>query len=388
MTFRRFPLALAAVLLTAVILACSLTGTPLPPPMAAPTDVPIAAPTDVSPMPTSPPPTETLIVAHVEPEFRLYSLDGALVETRPAEGMSYPRPNTAQVIGDAIYYVAAPGASFSEVVRRVTSDGVVDLEFTRSDAPGLAFSVSADGAHIAWSHTSYAEGPPFSQLWTAAIDGSGPTLVAQSEADDIEEFFVLEPVKWLDDGDLIYAWQVSGIGGYILFFGWSSLYRYDVETAATTPLAAVAPNVTAPCWSDVTLDGAFALGACGSERAVVEREAATGIETVFPVLPEQGQAGAAVYAPQPGRLAYAIARSNPDDEFGQLVLVAGTGGAPAAIASQAPGAFGRLAWVDDSRLAAGYWQDLGPAESFIDLLNTDGSRSPIAAGELVGLMRR
>jgi hypothetical protein len=373
--------------LALALLACNL-GQPAAPTAAILTSVP-SEPAAPTPLPTAAPATETLVVTHVEPEFRLYAVDGTLVEARPAEGMSYPRPNTAQVVGDAIYYVASPGAMVGAVVRRVASDGIVDLEFTRSDEPGLAFAVSDDGSRIAWSHTSYLSGPPFSQLWTAAIDGSGATLVTQTETDDdIEEYFVLEPVEWLDDGDLVYAWQVTGIGGYILFFGWSSLYRYDVDAAATTPLVGVAPNVTAPCWSDVTRDGAFALGACGDDRAVVERAAATGSETVFPVLPEQGQAGAAVYAPQPGTLAYAIARSNPDDEAGQIVLVAGVGAPPAPIASQAPGAFGRLMWIDESRLAASYWLGLGPAESFVDLVGLDGSRIPLAAGELIGLMWR
>jgi hypothetical protein len=376
------PLAVVAL----ALLACRLGGAAV----AEPT-VPASAPTEPAvptQLPTAAPAVEPLVVTHVDPEFRITSLDGTLVETRPAEGMSYPRPNTAQVVGDAIFYVAGPGAMAGQVVRRVASDGIADLEFTRSQEPNLAFAVSPDGARIAWSHTSWLSGPPLSELWMAAIDGSSPILVAQTEADDdIAEYFVLEPVSWLDDGDLVYAWQVTGIGGYILFFGWSSLYRYDAAAASTTPLAGVEPDVTAPCWTDVTADGAFVLGACGDSREVIERDTATGVEKVFPLLPDQGQAGAAVYGPMPDLLAYAIARGNPDDEAGQVVTVAGEG-APAAIASQSPGAFGVLAWVDESRLVAGYWLGGGPAESFVDLVGLDGSRSPIAAGELIGLMRR
>jgi hypothetical protein len=180
---------------------------------------------------------------------------------------------------------------------------------------------------------------------------------------------------------------VTGIGGYILFFGWSSLYRYDAA-AGTTPLAGLAPNVTAPCWSDVSPDGSFALGACGEARAVVERDVNSGAITVFPPLPDQGQAGAAAYSPQPGRLAYGIARSNPDDEFGQLVLVDGSGVPPTAVASQDLGAFSWIEWIDADRMAVSYWQDAGFAASFVDLIGLDGSRTPIGEGQLIGLMRR
>jgi hypothetical protein len=309
------------------------------------------------------------------------------VETRSAEGLSWARPNTAQVVGQDIYFVAEGAGQGSAVVRRVTSSEMSNLEFTRSKDPSetVAFTIAADQSRIAWAHTSWSGGPPFSQLWIAGIDGSAALLVTQTDtADDIAEFFVLEPVRWLEDGDLVFAWQVSGIGGYILFFGWSSLYRYDVATGAITPLVGMAPDVTAPCWSDLTDDGVEAVGACGESGAVVERNTATGVETVLPVLPDQGQAGAAAYAPQNGRVGYAIARGDPDDEAGQLVLVPSRGEGPTVIASQAPGAFETLRWIDQERMVAGYWQ--GDA-TFVDAVAVDGSRRAVGPGRLVGLMR-
>lgn len=366
-------------------LACRLGGTPIAtslpsiaPPLEAAT--PTAAPVDT-------PAAEPLVVTHTDSEFRIYALDGTHVETRSAEGLSWARPNTAQVVGQDIYFVAEGAGQGSAVVRRVTSSEMIDLEFTRSKDPSetVSFTIAADQSRIAWAHTSWAGGPPFSQLWIAGIDGSAPLLVTQTDtADDIAEFFVLEPVRWLEDGDLVFAWQVSGIGGYILFFGWSSLFRYDVATGAITPLVGMAPDVTAPCWSDLTDDGVEAVGACGESRAVVERNTATGVETALPVLPDQGQAGAAAYAPQNGRLAYAIARGDPDDEAGQLVLVPSRGEGPTVIASQAPGAFETLRWIDQERMVAGYWQ--GDA-TFVDAVAVDGSRRTVGPGRLVGLMR-
>jgi hypothetical protein len=331
-------------------------------------------------MVASTPAAEPLVVTHLGAEFKIYALDGTLLETRPAEGLSWARPNTALVVGQAIYYVA--------VVRRVTSTGTRDLEFTRSDDPSLivTFAVSEDESRIGWSHTSWSGGPPFSQLWMSDIAGGSPILIAQTETlDDIAEFFVLEPVRWLDDGDLVYAWQVTGIGGYILFFGWSSMYSYDVASGAISPVASLAPDVTAPCWTGLTGDGAFAAGACGAAGEVIERNTQTGVDTVFPVLADQGQAGAAAHAPLGTRMAYAIARGDPEDEAGQLILVAARGEGPSLIASHAPGAFDEIQWIDEERMAVGYWD--GEA-TFVDVVAVDGSRSAVGQGRLIGLMRR
>ena len=379
---RRWILRIGAVVVAG--LACNLGGTPsaLPTPS---TSGPAGAATPMAPTPVTPP-EQPLIVTHLDPEFRIYTLDGDLVETRSAEGLSFSRPNTAHVVGDAVYYVAGGGVESGEVVRRVTSTESVDLAFTRSSEPtGLAFRVSQDGSHIAYSQTNWAAGPPFSQLWIAGIDGSSPTLVTQTDTqDDIPEYFVLEPVEWLDDGDLVFAWQVTGIGGYILFFGWSGLYRYDIGGGAVTPVAAVDAEFPSPCWSDVNGDGTFAVGACGGPAQILERSTATGSESLIPLLPEQGQAGAAAYAPSGDRFAYAIARSNPDDEAGQLVLLPGRGEGPAVIASHAPGAFDAILWLDEDRMAVGYWQ--GDA-SFVDLVTTVGARTPLGQGSLIGLMQ-
>ena len=386
MSTRRRPLTLPTSLLVLAGLACSLRGAPSASPVPSTQAPPEAAtPTAIV---VNTPAAEPLVVTHLGAEFQVYALDGTLLETRSAEGLSWARPNTAQVVGQAIYFVAEGAGEDGAVVRRVASTGTSDLEFTRSDDPSeiVTFAVSEDESRIAWGQASWASGPPFSQLWMAAIDGGTPVLIAQTETlDDIAEFFVLEPVRWLDDGDLVYAWQVTGIGGYILFFGWSSLYSYNVASGAISPVAALAPEVTAPCWTGLTGDGAFAAGACGAAGEVIERNTQTGVDTVFPVLADQGQAGAASYAPLGTRMAYAIARGDPENEAGQLVLVAARGDGPSLIASHAPGAFDEIEWIDEDRMAVGYWN--GEA-TFVDVVAVDGSRSAVGQGRLIGLMRR
>ena len=166
-------------------------------------------------------PAEPIIIAHVEPSFHLNALDGTLLETRSAEGLEWARPNAAQVVGEDSFYVQDQSPEQGAVVRRVGPVQAQDLEFTRSpQGNNLAFAVSPDGARIAWSSTAWGCAAPVSQLWLADIHGEGTQLVGETDPkDEINEWFVLEPVEWLEGGDLVYAWQVTGIGGYILFDG-------------------------------------------------------------------------------------------------------------------------------------------------------------------------
>ena len=339
---------------------------------------------EAPPPATEGPPPEPLVVTHRGDVFQVYSLDGRLRETRPAAGLDYARPNTAQVVGESIYYVDSTGSSLGGVVRRVTSAGVETLDFTAAeDLDTLTFAVSEDESRIAWTHSTFGVGV-FSQLWIANIDGSDSQVAVQSDpANGLAEYFALEAVRWMDGGDLIYAWQVTGIGGYILFFGWSSFYRYSPADGASTPLVPATEDDSGPCWYGLSPDGAFAAGGCGPD-GMGERDLSSGSEITFPVVPDQGQQGAADYSPSGARMAYAVARGNPEDERGQVLVRRNRGEDPAAIASLSPGYFERILWVDEDRMVAGY--STGEV-SAVDLLNLDGTRSQIGDGRLIGLMR-
>jgi hypothetical protein len=377
-------LILASVSCLALVLGCSLPGRVLgevPGSTAAP-DVPEV---ESTPPAGDTPAADSMIVTHQAPDFKVYSLEGKLVETRSAEGLAYARPNTAQVVGDSIYYVDSGGSSLGGVVRRVTADGVETLDFTSAEPQtSLTFAVSDDDQRIAWTLSSFDSAGVSSQLWIADLDGGNSQMIVESDpADSLAEYFALEAMRWMDDGDLIYAWQVTGIGGYILYFGWSSLYRYNPADGASTPLVAATADSSLPCWYGLSPDGAYAVTGCGPE-GMLERQLATSTDTVFPVMPDQGQQGAAAYSPSGARLAYAIARGNPDDEAGQVLMRLQRGEAPTSIASQSPGYFDRILWADEDRMVVGYFLSEGGS---VDLLNVDGTRSAIGGGALIGLMR-
>ncbi len=366
-----------------VVIACALPspGSPepedtLPPEVPAETEAPPAV---------EPPAAEPLVVGHQSDVFNLYALDGSLRETRSASGLGYSRPNTAQVAGESIYYVDSGGSSLGGVVRRVTAAGSTALDFTLAEAmASLTFAVSPDETRIAWTWSTWESTGVVSQLWIANLDGSNAQMVVQSDPnDDLEEYFALETVRWTSGGDLIYAWQVTGIGGYILFFGWSSFYLYSPTSGTSTPLVPADGEAAGPCWYSLSPDEVYAVGGCGAD-GMRERQLAGGGDTVFPAFPDQGQEGAAAYSPSGARLAYAIARGEYENESGQVVLRLNRGEAPSIVATHAPGYFDAIQWVDESRMAVAY--AVGEA-SALDLLNIDGTRARIGDGRLIGLMR-
>jgi hypothetical protein len=185
------------------------------------------------------------------------------------------------VVGNAVYYVDSGGESVGGVVRRVSGAGVDELSFTAAEGLAtLTFAVSPDGSRIAWSHSSWDATGNNSMLWVAGIDGSGQTLAVQATPNDaIDDFYVLEPVTWTADGDLVFAWQISGIGGYILYFGYSTLGLYHPSTGTVDELAGFDVSPGAPCWNSLSPDAAFAIGSCiaaSGAPGMRERDLATG----------------------------------------------------------------------------------------------------------------
>jgi len=400
---RALPILLAVLLTLGAALACSgpAPGTPpgseVPPTSeTVPTTVaPSATPVPPSETPAPPsetpiPPPEPLVVTRVEGTFNLYALDGALQAQWPASGLSWARPGIVQVVGNAVYYVKSSGGGLGGTVTRVTAAGSDELPFTSVESPAqLTFAVSSDQTRIAWAISRWEGAAPTSELRIADITGANMQTIVQSSPDDgIEDAYVLEAVRWMPDGTLIYAWQITGIGGYILFFGYSSLYRYDPTTGVSTGLVALPGRPGAPCWDTISPDGLYVAGACsfGAEGHLMEEwEIATGDESVFPVWPvDQGQAGAAAYSPSGEGFAYAIARGDMDRERGRLIVVAPRGAVPRQVALVDFGYIEEVFWADEVRIVFGYWQgDVG----HVDVVRVaDAARTAVGDGQLVGLM--
>jgi hypothetical protein len=305
--------------------------------------------------------------------FHILSLAGAELESWPAPGLEFPGEGTIQAAGDALYYLVR-----SEGVFRLTAGARTLLTFTA--LPGLeALAVAPDESRIAWSGYQANEAGLDGRLLTAPMDGSTVQVVAASSPDDeISEYFLPRPVRWTNSGDLLYSWQITGIGGYILFYGYSSFYLHS-STGGDADLTGLENGV---CWSDVSPDLAYAAGSCDSLQ-MREVELASGTEELFPLLPEEGVQGGAAYSPAGSQLVYLVARSNPEDEFGQVALRGRRGELPTSIAST-PGYFSRVEWIDEQRMLVSIG---GTAVNTVEVVTVSGERTPIAEGEWGTVLR-
>ncbi len=382
---KRSVLGLGPVAMVLALLACNLfsPATPSPMPSAmAPAGQTATVEPAAQASPTAMTAPEPKAVVFDAGSFRVLSLRGDTIATYPASGLQYVNPGQAQAVGDAVYYLDGQ----RHIVVKLSAVGVQDLAFT-SSPDFMAFAISPDGSRIAWATSKWGQGAPQSQLHLAAIDGSGAKVVAELATNGgLDPNYVLQPYRFLSNGDLLYAWQISGIGGYILFFGYSSLYRYSSSTGQSTVVVAAPASAGGPCWDATDGDASYVVGDCRGSSGVMgmrERQAGTGAEVVFPALSDQGQAGAGAYSPSGAQLAYAVARSNPDNEFGQIAVRPARDQAPKVIASQSPGYFSDIVWVDEERMVVqSYQRD----QATVELLLLTGERSTITKGQLVGLM--
>jgi hypothetical protein len=368
---RRPPLLVAAVLILAGI-ACALVP-------AEPTES-----TELLPTPTvtlEPDPTVAAAVIYRDSVFEFIGLDGERLERRSAEGMDDPQPRTVQVVGASVYYLDGG----QHVVRRVSSKDSQTLDFT--SRVGLSsFLISPNREHIAWVVSEFADSIT-SELWISDLNGGNPLLVERTDPARTERTaHILEPYRWTADGDLVYSWQPIGLGGYTLYGGYASFYRFSPAAKRTTsilPLTTISPGA---CWNSLSQDLTLAVGTCGADPGAITMRIltlGTGSEVVVPVVADQGTAGAAEFSPDGQRLAYAVARNDPEAEAGQVLLVdMAPGSQPIPLASLSDGHFRRLDWLDDDRLVVG---ESAGGEDRVVLLTLGAAEVPLGAGQLVGL---
>lgn len=371
-------LSAATLSLIFALLACNFGPPSTPPPTEQPPTAPAATGT---PEPTPAPPPQIAIMQ--EGQVLFSDLSGNIIDTFTIGPADWPKPNSAQVVGDGVYYIkTSAGNTISNVVSHVDATGEAELSFTAAETV-TGFAVSSDESRIAWATMSPGTAGTYNcELRTANLDGSDAQTIVQCDPNNgIEPYYTLEPVQWNDDGTLIYSWQITGIGGYILYFGFSTYFRYDPATPASSALIDFPSTTGAPRWGAISPDLARAFGG-GSE--VVERDLATGIDAILPAVSDQGQSGGASYSADGVRLAYGVARGNMDDEYGQVVVRLDPASQPQSVLPTSGGYFNTTLWVDDTHLSVEK-VDMLAGGATVGLLDLQGTFTQLAPGHLIGL---
>jgi len=280
--------------------------------------------------------------------FKACQADGSLAYTIPAAGVKYPSGSTTQVVDGAVYYLPEKSEQFV----RATPDGVKVIDFPANFMSKIA--VTPDEEYIAWSIFDTTDSS--SSLWVAQLDEEQnvlePREIARYSARQ-SEAFSLAPIEWTHNGLLLFERGLTGIGGYILYGGHNSLYSYDPISEAIVTIVP-AEEFHGLCLESYRPELGKVLFNCSRDGSeIVIRDLSNNfMEQKVPQLPEQGVAGSAHFSPSGQQLAYAIARRNPDDESGEVVVVpADLSAPPLQIAGVANNTFPAVhGWLDEETL--------------------------------------
>lgn len=373
------------------IITIQLTNTPLPSSTPAPSNTP--APTSTPLPPTALPPTATQTATHTatpvkpsitptatpKPIYSGFIAYNTTTETLTGfdfkgvslninlkiSGAGWVGPNEAQWANKSIYYV---NKNTKRVAQIAAGGGAQVLNFIPAK-DNLHFAISPDGKKIAWSFENYTATSPASELWIANIDGTGSKKIAQIDAAGNTKWLVVQPYRWLSDGRLLYIDAPTGIGGYILFYGFAGLHVYDPASAKTANLTPTT-GAGALCLREVAPDLKTVLSTCGSAQVTLNYiTLANNQVKSITRQPDQNQTGSPAYSPSGAWLAYAYALGEMDNEKGKVALVAAGETTPKLMASITSGYFNVVAWINESQFLVERFQ----GESYsVWLFNREG----------------
>jgi hypothetical protein len=199
--------------------------------------------------------------------------------------------------------------------------GAQPLPFVDNIRLGFAGWTSPDGAEtrLAWDEYAVADDNSLvSHIWSSGLDGANRQVLLEHRA----EFEVLQVLDWTPDGSsLLFSIEPVGLGGYIPFAGISNLWA-RAWSDGTTSVLVRAEEVGTICLADVYLDPRQVAHHCAQGSiGVID---VTGRTT--PILPPPELAGQfnllgdARFSPDGSRLAFALARGNPEAEQGWVAV--------------------------------------------------------------------
>ncbi len=289
----------------------------------------------------------------------------------------YPYDTT---LGNRLY-LPVSGPPPSDVVR-VDSTGVQKLDWIKGPINGLA--VSAKG--LAWGMWDQNSNPTTVSISTSSLNGSGSKVVISKKQTGIP--VVWSPLRWAKDGKLFFSQDPTGLGGYILFGGRSNIWLLDPATGKTSQVLGMPETSPAICIDDLSPDEQMAADHCAITAMRIDF--LSGNKTPVTIkppakMPPFAAVGGARFSPDNSRLAYALARRNPDDEQGWVAITDGLTGTSKLIAtSPAKDYFAVVGWLDANTIVlqssgekAGVW-----------IVDADGSNlKRLADGIFVGIVR-
>ncbi len=245
------------------------------------------------------------------------------------------------VLGTSLYL---PITGVQPTVMRVDTSGGQKLDWIKGPVYGIAVTSS----HLAWGTADLNGAQPTSQLMLNALDGSQLKAGIKETYTGIPR--VPRVVRWSRVGATVYfGKEPLGIGGYILFSGLTNLWSYDLNSGKTTELVHERSKNAAVCIDDLSPDEKLVADHCSPKNMeLIDLTSGKAVVVQAPAnVPDFGIVGGARFSPDSSRLAYALARRDPENEQGWVAITEALNGTSKLIAtSPAKDYFAVTGWLD------------------------------------------
>jgi len=236
----------------------------------------------------------------------------------------------------------------------VQPTGQNTLSFIQNPTYGLAIWRGGLGTSplLAWG-TQPSGTDMATTLMIASPDGSNlATLVSIASQTTPPVALVAE--FWSADGQSLYfSKEPVGIGGYILFGGASNLYKVAVATKEVSEVIPLDPSKPQTCLDAISGDYRFVADHC-AQGVITVRDLQAGSAVTIQLPPDFSGykvMGSARFSPAGERVAFALAKGDPNAEQGWLAVGNSTGGSAQIIATSDKGSYySVLGWLDDQTL--------------------------------------
>ncbi len=323
--------------------------------------------------------------------FAVRTSDRRLVLAEPNMGLGptyNPAFNGLLPTGGAVGGVAyVLDFSNGPYVMAVDANGAVQQSYIQNPTYGLALWRGGENTppRLAWGTQIDAQ-TRTSTLQASNLDGSQLETLYTLDASSVPMHLVAQ--LWSADGrSLYFSREPDGIGGYILFAGASSLYRIDVTSKAVTEVVPFnAAGGGALCLDALSGDYRLLADHCAQNSISVRDLAAGTAVTIQPPqgMPEFSAMGSARFSPSGDRVAFAMAKGNPDSEQGWVAVSDGLSGTSHLVLSGEPGSYYTVAgWLDDQTLLVEYhpMQCEGECASQLWTVGADGSNPQMVVAD-------
>lgn len=304
------------------------------------------------------------------------------------EGDPYPSPITdpmslpalpekggpgVQVMGDTLYYLSGNGI-WSASLGGETHQIYIPTGLT-GEIEG--FALSSDRRWLGLAMVDFAVGGVGPFIVVVPLPDGSPIVVEQPGADTDRAYM---PLAWTPDGKLLYAHTPWGIGGYILFGGFLDIYRW--EPGLNRPVFAPSEEYSF-CVLALSSDQTLVAHRCNPPQPQNPQMKIYNLRTDTEVsivgVADQNQMGAAHFSPSSQRLAYSVARGDPDNEAGSVVIVPSDGSiSPNVIYHTEGGYAAAQGWVDEEWLLVERFTGTG---SDLLLMKRDGGSIRLLASD-------